>query len=139
MSRFYDSKIIFYVAAMLSFRQQVSRGKVPDRQELVERMSPTPEVVIDGLLERFTEQARASSTYVIAPYHRLARFNMLTSDFTPRRRQSTSATQTNLLSHMLALCLKVDNFACEPTLIASDLQMAVQKYAQFICLYQYRD
>lgn len=29
---------------------------------------------------------------------------------------------------MLALCLKVDNFASEPTLIAADLQMAANTY-----------
>ncbi|EIM84421.1 RNA polymerase I associated factor A49-like protein [Stereum hirsutum FP-91666 SS1] len=94
-------KLLFYIAAMMSFRIQTSRGKVPDREVLLDRMSPAPETIVDGLLERFTEQARAATT-----------------------RQATSSTQTNLLSHMLALCLKVDNFASEPTLIAADLQMA---------------
>lgn len=48
----------------MSFRIQTSRGKVPDREVLLDRMSPAPETIVDGLLERFTEQARAATTYV---------------------------------------------------------------------------
>lgn len=106
----------------MSFRIQTLHGKVPDREVLLGKMSPAPETIVDGLLDRFTEKARASTTYVLSfnlPCICSHRSNERTNS-----RQATSSTQTNLLSHMLALCLKVDNFASETTLIGADLQMA---------------
>jgi DNA-directed RNA polymerase I subunit RPA49 len=41
---------------------------------------------------------------------------------------STSATETNLLTHVFALCLKVDDFATDTTVLAHDLSMQVSKY-----------
>lgn len=111
---------------MMSFRIQTSRGKVPDREVLLDRMSPAPETIVDGLLERFTEQARAATTYVLS-FTMPCIYSNYSKELTDSR-QATSSTQTNLLSHMLALCLKVDNFASEPTLIAADLQMAANTY-----------
>lgn len=37
--------------------------------------------------------------------------------------------ETMLLTHMFALCLRVDDYATDTTLIAKDLSMSVAKYA----------
>jgi len=44
------------------------------------------------------------------------------------RSQVTTLTQTSLLTHIFALCLRVDNYSTDTSLIAADLQMAVRKY-----------
>lgn len=39
----------------------------------------------------------------------------------------TPQTETMLLSYMFALCLRVDDYATDTTLLAKDLSMAVTK------------
>ncbi|PPQ90265.1 hypothetical protein CVT25_013090 [Psilocybe cyanescens] len=94
-------KILLYISAMLAFRQATFQ-KTIDKEKLYERLSSVPGIVVDGLLSRFTEVARGSSSY-----------------------HSTSATKTSLLTYTFALCLKVDDYASNTTIIAHDLSMTV--------------
>ena len=43
----------------------------------------------------------------------------------------TSQTETMLMTYMLALCLRVDDFATDVGLIAHDLKMPETKWASF--------
>ncbi|KAI0052437.1 RNA polymerase I associated factor, A49-like protein [Auriscalpium vulgare] len=98
-----DAKMLMCIAAMITFRGAVERS-VPEKAKLLDRMSPIPEVLIDGLLARFTETARGSASA-----------------------QMTTEKDTSLLTHTFALCLKTDNFATDTTLIASDLKMSLPR------------
>jgi DNA-directed RNA polymerase I subunit RPA49 len=40
----------------------------------------------------------------------------------------TSAAETLLLTHMFALCLRVDDYATDPKILADDLKMPVAKF-----------
>ncbi|RDB23792.1 DNA-directed RNA polymerase I subunit rpa49 [Hypsizygus marmoreus] len=98
-------KILLYVSAMLAFRQVLERNrKGIDKDQLSEKLPGVPPVVLDSLISRFTEAARGSSNLA-----------------------ATSATQTKLLTHIFALCLKVDNFATDTGVLAHDLGMTVPK------------
>ncbi|RXW17477.1 hypothetical protein EST38_g8375 [Candolleomyces aberdarensis] len=44
--------------------------------------------------------------------------------------QSTSATKTNLLTHMFALCLRLENFAADSETLAKDLSMSTTEINQ---------
>jgi hypothetical protein len=43
--------------------------------------------------------------------------------------QTTSQTKTTILTHIFALCLRVDDYATDTTLVAADLAMPLAKYA----------
>ncbi|KAI6142439.1 Rpa49 subunit specific to nuclear RNA polymerase I, partial [Pisolithus tinctorius] len=95
-------KILQYIAYMMLFRQlaiQSNLGKV----SLQEKLTSMPSVVADGLLSRFTESARTSS-----------------------KSQFTSQKETLLLTHMFALCLRVDEYATNTEIIAKDLSQSTQ-------------
>ncbi|KAI6148083.1 Rpa49 subunit specific to nuclear RNA polymerase I [Pisolithus tinctorius] len=95
-------KILQYIAYMMLFRQlaiQSNLGKV----SLQEKLTSMPSVVADGLLSRFTESARTSS-----------------------KSQFTSQKETLLLTHMFALCLRVDDYATNTEIIAKDLSQSTQ-------------
>ncbi|KAG6868782.1 hypothetical protein C0993_010709 [Termitomyces sp. T159_Od127] len=95
-------RILLYVSAMFAFRRAVENKKTVSKDELTEKLSVVPAVVLDGLISRFTETSRGSTGLI-----------------------STSTTQTKLLSYMFALCLKVDNFASDTSQIAHDLNKSV--------------
>ncbi|TCD67122.1 DNA-directed RNA polymerase I subunit rpa49 [Steccherinum ochraceum] len=90
-------KILYYVSVMLAFKQ-FSRSLEKDK--LPERLKTVPSIVIDGLFSRFTETAREST-----------------------QSKMTSQTETSLMTHMFALCLRVDDFATDYALLAGDLKM----------------
>ncbi|KAG8215168.1 RNA polymerase I associated factor, A49-like protein, partial [Butyriboletus roseoflavus] len=69
---------------------------------IYDKLSAVPSILIDGLMSRFTETPRSST-----------------------EPQSTSQTETLLLTHMFALCLRIDDYATDTTLIASDLSQKV--------------
>ncbi|KAG5339886.1 hypothetical protein C0989_003104 [Termitomyces sp. Mn162] len=91
-------KLLLYISAMFAFRRAVEFKKNISKDDLTEKLSAVPSIIVEGLISRFTETSRGSSGYT-----------------------STSATQTKLLSYMFALCLKVDNFASDTSHIAHDL------------------
>ncbi|KIK92192.1 hypothetical protein PAXRUDRAFT_147843 [Paxillus rubicundulus Ve08.2h10] len=93
-------KILMYISAMMSFRNLTFRKF--DKATIHEKLTAVPSIVADGLLARFTETTRGST-----------------------QPQSTSQTETMLLTHMFALALRVDDYATDTTLIASDLSQNV--------------
>lgn len=40
----------------------------------------------------------------------------------------TTASQCKLLSYMFALCLRIDDYATDTSLVAKDLQMPIAQY-----------
>lgn len=89
-------KVLQYVSCMMLFRSLASRNL--EREVLLEKLSAIPSIVAESLLSRFTETARGS--------------------FQP---QFTSQKETLLLTHMFALCLRVDDYVTDTELIAKDL------------------
>jgi hypothetical protein len=47
------------------------------------------------------------------------------------RAQTTGQTETLLLTHMFALCLRVDDYATDAKLIADDLKLPITKCVPF--------
>lgn len=45
----------------------------------------------------------------------------------------TSDNETNLLTHLFSLCLKIDDYATDTKLIAADLKMSTTRYVTFSC------
>ncbi|KIK65044.1 hypothetical protein GYMLUDRAFT_39451 [Collybiopsis luxurians FD-317 M1] len=97
-------KILLYVSTMFLFRRVISHPKGMDKDTVYEKMNNVPTIVVDGLLSRFTETTRGSSVHLY-----------------------TSAMSTKFLAYLLALCLRVDDFASNPKTLADDLSMRVQE------------
>ncbi|KAG6811740.1 hypothetical protein H0H92_006005 [Tricholoma furcatifolium] len=95
-------KILLYISAMLAFRRALDRQKSLSKDELHDKLSAVPGIVVDGLISRFTEISRGSTNHT-----------------------STPTTETKLLTFMFALCLKIDNFASDTAQIAHDLNKPV--------------
>ncbi|ETW79765.1 hypothetical protein HETIRDRAFT_440794 [Heterobasidion irregulare TC 32-1] len=96
-------KMLIYITTLMAFRSATGKA-VPERRALLERLSPAPEVIVDGLLTRFTEKARGST-----------------------KAHMTSQTDTILLTSMFALCLRVDDYATDTQLMATDLKLGVTR------------
>jgi A49-like RNA polymerase I associated factor len=62
--------MLIYASVMFAFRGVAGRN-VPDRTALLERLAPAPEIVVDGLLSRFTETPRGSTKCVRCHFLRL--------------------------------------------------------------------
>ena len=43
----------------------------------------------------------------------------------------TSDNETNLLTHLFSLCLKIDDYATDTTLVAADLKISPTRYVTF--------
>ncbi|KAJ6630081.1 Rpa49 subunit specific to nuclear RNA polymerase I [Mycena sp. CBHHK59/15] len=97
-----SGKILFYISSMMAFRRVTERKF--KKEDLPTKLAGVPGAVIDSLLARFAECPRGSTE--------------------PR---STPALQLKLLTHMFALCLRVDNYAADHALIASDLSLSSEK------------
>ncbi|KAH7907255.1 Rpa49 subunit specific to nuclear RNA polymerase I [Hygrophoropsis aurantiaca] len=95
-------KMLLYISSIFAFRS--ATFKKIEKTAIQEKLSAVPSVVIDGLLSRFTETARGST-----------------------EARMTSQTETLLLTSLFALCLQVDDFATDTTLIAGDLSQPVTK------------
>ncbi|KAI9573483.1 Rpa49 subunit specific to nuclear RNA polymerase I [Boletus coccyginus] len=93
-------KILLYISILMSFRNLTIRKF--DKSTIYDKLSAVPSIILDGLVSRFTEIPRGST-----------------------EPQSTSQTETLLLTHMFALCLRIDDYATDTTLIANDLSQKV--------------
>ncbi|KAJ7146127.1 Rpa49 subunit specific to nuclear RNA polymerase I [Mycena epipterygia] len=91
-------KILFYIASMMAFRRTTERKFT--KEDLPTKLPLVPGAVIDSLVARFTECPRGSTE--------------------PR---TTPQLQLRLLAHVLALCLRIDNYAADNVLIARDLSL----------------
>ncbi|KAF9451334.1 Rpa49 subunit specific to nuclear RNA polymerase I [Macrolepiota fuliginosa MF-IS2] len=93
-------KLLLYISALFTFRNAIERRDF-SADQIRERLAALPGIVVDGLLSRFTEKARSSTSH-----------------------QATSATKTFLLTNLLALCLKLDDFATNTETLSHDLNMS---------------
>ncbi|KAI0651188.1 RNA polymerase I associated factor A49-like protein [Trametes meyenii] len=97
-----ELKIVYYIATMMAFYKN-SRN-VGDKDALQQRLSGVPPLVIDGLITRFTEAERSTN-----------------------KPKMTPQTETMLLAYMLALCLRIEDYAADTETIAHDLSMPPTK------------
>lgn len=118
------SKILMYISIMMSFRYLTNRKF--ERPTVYEKLSAVPSIIIDGLVSRFAETPRGS-TELGFPIRKLG----LSFTDTQSRPQSTSRTETLLLAHMFALCLRIDDYATDTTLLANDLSQKVATCVTF--------
>ena len=116
-------KLLFAISSMLAFYNV--RRSVGDKQKLQERLIRIPTTLLDGLFSKFTDSARGSTKYVILQ----AIIHVLTRERRSRA-HVTQALETNLLTHIFALCLRVDEWATDTTILAVDLSMPVVKVNQ---------
>jgi len=98
-------KILFAISSMFAFYN--ARRNVSDKEKLQERLGRIPATLLDGLLSKFTDSARGSTKAHI-----------------------TQELETILLTYMFALCLRVDEWATDTTILAGDLSMPVAKVNQ---------
>ncbi|KAJ7701546.1 RNA polymerase I associated factor, A49-like protein [Mycena rosella] len=95
-------KTLFYIASMMAFRRATERKF--KAEDLPEKLSSVPGAVLDSLLARFTECPRGTTEPCTTPQ-----------------------LQLRLITHLLALCLRVDNYAADYALIARDLSLAPEQ------------
>lgn len=114
------SKVLYYISTMMAFRKN-SRS-VSDKDALQQRLSGVPPIIIDGLISRFTEKERSTNKYVLLPLV-FAHFRLIGLD----RPKMTPQTETMLLTHMFALCLRIDDYATDMDSVAHDLSMPPAK------------
>ncbi|KAF8316407.1 RNA polymerase I associated factor, A49-like protein [Clavulina sp. PMI_390] len=105
-------KLVIVVSSMLAFRracQTLLHKTGPDNQtgrDLVEeRLKSVPDLLRDGLFERFTEHPRGND-----------------------QPKYTSACDTRLLTYMFSLVLRVDRWKTHAGWIADDLKMDSPRY-----------
>ncbi|PFH46283.1 hypothetical protein AMATHDRAFT_8014 [Amanita thiersii Skay4041] len=99
-------KLLLYISALFMFYKA---AQTPDiqKEKLGSKLTGISDLVIEGLLSRFSEVPRGSNKH-----------------------QMTTRTKTMLLTHLFALCLKVDKFATDTTILAHDLSMSVTSVNQ---------
>lgn len=92
-------RLLLYMSYLFAFRTlgRQSRSKVQER-------TGAPPVIVDGLFSKFTETARGSTKSSMTPF-----------------------TQAKLLNYILVLTLHVDDNSVDPSQIAKELSMPVQK------------
>ncbi|KAJ7160998.1 Rpa49 subunit specific to nuclear RNA polymerase I [Mycena filopes] len=95
-------KILFYISSMMAFRRATSHNF--KKEELPAKLATVPGAAIDGLVSRFTECPRGST-----------------------EPKTTPQLELRLLANILALCLRIDNYAADHLLIARDLSLAPDK------------
>ncbi|KAF8673619.1 RNA polymerase I associated factor A49-like protein [Rhizoctonia solani] len=106
-------KCLIYVSTLFAFRQTashtLSKATGDPRAALRERLdsATVPDLVFDGLLERFTETARGGRPTV------------------------TSQTETKLFTYLLALCLRIDAFSTVILPLANDLKISPVKLTTY--------
>ncbi|KAG1800021.1 RNA polymerase I associated factor, A49-like protein [Suillus subaureus] len=91
-----------HISTMIAFHKATFKNV--NKDVIQQKLPMVPIVVIDGLLSRFTETARGSV-----------------------EARKTSEKGTMLLTHMFALCLHVDDFATDTSVLAADLSMEPAK------------
>ncbi|KAJ9104598.1 hypothetical protein QFC21_002096 [Naganishia friedmannii] len=82
------------------------KGALGNPSSLSEKMNHMPTVILNGLIERFTEKAKGSIKPVITP-----------------------AMDNKLLAYQFAIRLAVENWAADIEATASDLQLASHRVA----------
>ncbi|GAA5966974.1 hypothetical protein JCM3765_004419 [Sporobolomyces pararoseus] len=107
-------KLVIHLSYLFAFRQSVIPGKTVDKSKLIEKLGKPAPVVIDSLLERYTESIRGSTT----------------SGGGGEERKVTSFMELKLLSYLLVLVLRIDGYSTDVDSIAQDLGMGRQKVGE---------
>ncbi|KAI0092308.1 RNA polymerase I associated factor, A49-like protein [Irpex rosettiformis] len=95
-------KTLMYISTLFAFKN--ASRIIDDKQKLQERLKHVPSIIIDGLLSRFTQTSKDKNEARITP-----------------------EKETMLLTSMFALCLRVDDYATDTSLLSKDLSMATSK------------
>ncbi|GAA6007435.1 hypothetical protein JCM11491_004162 [Sporobolomyces phaffii] len=112
-------KLVVHLAYLFQFRQATLGGRPIDRARLVEKLGSPPPVVVDALLDRYTEAVRTP--------HAGAGAGSGTGAAGREQRKVTSFTELKLLSYLLVVVLKVDGYSTDVASIADDLGMGKPK------------
>ncbi|THU93400.1 RNA polymerase I associated factor, A49-like protein [Dendrothele bispora CBS 962.96] len=100
-------KLLYYISTLMDFRL-IRFGKDGiEKDRISDKLKGVPNIIVDGLISRFTETTRGSTACHI-----------------------TSATETKLLAYLLALCLRVDGFTSNPNVLGQDLNLALTQVNQ---------
>ncbi|KAJ9098535.1 hypothetical protein QFC19_006303 [Naganishia cerealis] len=95
-------RALYYISCMRQFQKM--KGALANLSSLPEKMNHVPTVILDGFVQRFTEQARGSAKPVITP-----------------------AMENKLMAYQFAIRLAVENWAADIDATASDLQLTSQR------------
>ncbi|KAB5591269.1 DNA-directed RNA polymerase I subunit A49 [Ceratobasidium theobromae] len=102
-------KSLIYVSTLIAFRNTakftLAKASGDSRTALHDRLNSAAvsDLVLDGLMERFTESTRGGQTSV------------------------TSQSETKLFTYLLALCLRIDSYSTAVLPLANDLQISPTK------------
>lgn len=114
-------KLVVHLAYLFQLRQAVVPGKPIDRSRVAERLGKPAPVVVDSLLERYTESIRGTA----APGGGSSGTGG--SGAGGEQRKMTSFMELKLLSYLLVVVLKIDGYSTDVDSIAQDLGMGKAK------------
>lgn len=105
----YKIKLLVHLSFLFAFRQAAPAGRdsALERVKLSEKLGAPSDVVMDRLLERYTEVQRGESG--------------------EERRKMTSGTELKLLSYLLVVVLKLDGWGTDVGTIAADLNIGSKR------------
>lgn len=108
-------RLVLHLAHLFAFRQAARPGQVVDRAQLVDKLGRPGGVVVDALLERYTEATRGPGGG-------------------DEQRKVTSTMELKLLGYMLVLVLKVDGWTTDVNTIADDLAIGNKRCVDYLSL-----
>ncbi|GAA6060897.1 hypothetical protein JCM10212_000180 [Sporobolomyces blumeae] len=109
-------QLAIHLSYLFQFRQSVRPTFPVDRSKLVERLGKPAPVIIDSLIDRYTEGLRGSGGS-----------GSKSGGSGGEERKVTSFTELKLLSYMLAIMLRIDGYSTNITTVAEDLGMGNSK------------
>lgn len=104
-------RLLIHLTHLLAFRQVASKGGSNDnldRTKLLEKMEGVSPIIVDNLLERYTEIMKGKGGET--------------------KRKITGVTEVKLLGYFLVLILKLDNYGTDVGTIAADLEIGQKRY-----------
>lgn len=112
-------RTVYYISALMAFYK--NSRMIGDKDALQQRLTRIPTLVLDGLISRFSETERSTNKHVSVPP------SSFPSRLLATRPKMTPQTEALLLTHMFALCLRVEDYASDTESIAHDLSMPPAK------------
>ena len=97
-------RLLLHLSQLLAFRGAVGRKDALERSNLMEKLGSPASIIVDGLLERYTEVQRSA-------------------DQGADVRKVTVATEVKLVSYLLVVALSIDSWGTDVGTIADDLKM----------------
>lgn len=110
-------RYLVHLSYLMAFRMAAQGGRASglERNHLIERLA-CPPVVVDALLERYTELQRTGSSVADE-----AKF--------------TGAMEIKLLGYLMVVALKIDKFGTDVKVIAEDLKLPAKRYVCPRCVF----